>query len=284
MDGPLAALEASAALLSDPVGPAGDIPPGAARAAKLEPGVRPPCVALRVTAAQPAAPLLFDLEELELDRRLPLFGYNRFSLFSSGPRSRPLRWLAAARGSTRSWPGDRPAGRRVQVLCMPACWAIPSTRSASGSATARTRRWRPRSTVHNSATGIPGSVSAGEAGPWCCTTSAVAVTAATPRLEPARDPLSGRRPPDRHPLRAPDRVEPGYAGAGIFQGAAGPLKVMGIHWRRYLFPARRRSFTGLSLLRQWSRSGGVEPGVISVRFFGCSCAFCPVSGLSGCHA
>ena len=47
--------------------------------------------------------LLFDLEELpELDRRLPLFGYNRFSLFSFNDRDHgpcdgsPLRpWIDA---------------------------------------------------------------------------------------------------------------------------------------------------------------------------------------------
>ena len=67
--------------------------------------------------------LLFDLEELqELDRRLPLFGYNRFSLFSFNDRDHgpcdgsPLRpWIDAQLAQ----PGIDLQGGRVQVLCMP---------------------------------------------------------------------------------------------------------------------------------------------------------------------
>lgn len=67
--------------------------------------------------------MLFDLDELErLDRTLPLFGYNRFSLYSfndcdHGPcDGSPLRpWIDAELAKA----GIDLAGGKVQVLCMP---------------------------------------------------------------------------------------------------------------------------------------------------------------------
>lgn len=67
--------------------------------------------------------VLFDLDELEtLDRKLPLFGYNRFSLYSFNDRDHgpcdgsPLRpWIDAQLGQA----GIDLEGGRVQVLCMP---------------------------------------------------------------------------------------------------------------------------------------------------------------------
>lgn len=67
--------------------------------------------------------VLFDLDELEtLDRTLPFFGYNRFSLYSFNDRDHgpcdgsPLRpWIDAQLAKA----GIDLEGGRVQVLCMP---------------------------------------------------------------------------------------------------------------------------------------------------------------------